>query len=166
MEILDIVNKEDIVIGKEERENINKKNIKNYRVVNAIIVNSKKQIILAKRSMKKKYNCGKIFFSVGGHVNSGEDYNNAMKREIKEELGFEILDIEEIGYFSPYIDDTSSFAKVYKVKYDGNFVLDYNEIEEMCYFKLDELNELIRNYPEKFSSDFCKMYSKIRNKLT
>ena len=40
------------------------------------------------------------------------------------------------------------------------------EVEMMCPFEKKEIDELIVNSPEKFSSDFIKIYPKIANRLT
>ena len=56
---------------------------------------------------------------------------------------------------------TSSFSKLYKLKYDGEFIIDKDEIETMCYFEKKELDRIIIDNPEKFSSDFIKIYPKI-----
>lgn len=166
MEYIDLVDENDNIIGFESRENIDKKNIKNYRVINIIIINTKGQIILAQRSKKKKYFGGCYFFSVGGHVTHNEKYEDAAYRELEEELGITNIKLEEIGYFNPIKFGTSSFSKLYKLHYDGNFCIDKNEIEEMHIFEKEDLENLVRNCPEQFSSDFIKIYPKIANKLT
>lgn len=166
MEYIDLVDTNDNVIGNDSRENIDKKGLKNYRVINIIVVNSKSQIILAQRSKKKKYFGGCFFFSVGGHVMSNENYEEAAYRELKEELNITKVDLEEIGHFNPYKLGTSSFSKLYKLQYDGSFNIDKNEIETMKVFEQEELSCLVQANPEKFSSDFVKIYPKIASKLT
>lgn len=165
MEYLDLVNNDDKVIGVGTREYIDSNNLKNYRVINILIINSNDQIILAQRSKKKKRFGGCYFFSVGGHVMTNEDYEDAAYRELKEELGIKVETLEEIGYFNPIKLGTSSFSKLYKLKYDGEFIIDKDEVEMMCPFEKKEIDELIVNNPEKFSSDFIKIYPKIANRL-
>lgn len=166
MEYMDLVDDNDNVIKTVTREFLDKNNSKNYRVVNIIIINSNNQIILAQRSKKKKWFGGCFFFSVGGHVITNEDYEDAAYRELEEELGIKGETLEEIEYFKPMKSGTSSFSKLYKLKYDGDFDIDKNEIEKMCYFEKEEIDKLIVTNPEKFSSDFIKIYPKIADKLT
>ena len=166
MEYMDLVDDNDNVIKTVTREFLDKNNLRNYRVINVIIVNSKNEIILAQRSTKKKCFGGCYFFSVGGHVIANEDYKDAAYRELEEELGIKGETLEEIGYFTPMKSDTSSFSKLYKLKYDGDFAIDKNEIEKMCPFEREEIEKLIVTNPEKFSSDFIKIYPKIANRLT
>ena len=54
MEYVDLVDENDNVIKAVTREYLDRNNSRNYRVVNIIIINSNNQIILAKRSKKKK----------------------------------------------------------------------------------------------------------------
>ena len=101
MEYLDLVNEKDEVIGKEDRDIIYKKNYRNFRVINIMIFTSDNKIIVPKRSSNRRvfpncYDC-----SVGGHVSSGETYEEAAYRELKEELGIENVELQEIGYFNP-----------------------------------------------------------------
>ena len=58
--------------------------------------------------------------SVGGHVSSGENYDEAFARELNEELNIGIEDVvwKENGYFKPHDHNVSSFMKVYEISTD------------------------------------------------
>lgn len=166
MEYIDLVDDNDNIIGTSTREYVNIHNLKNYRVVNILVINSKNEIVLAQRSKNKKYFGGCYFFSVGGHVKSNEGYEEAAYRELKEELGIINEKLQAIAHFSPNEIGTSSFSMLYFLKYNGEFKINKNEIEQMKAFKKNELEELLSSNPEKFSSDFLKIYEKIAYKLT
>lgn len=55
----------------------------------AFIVNDKREVLLCKRSMKARNEKGK-WEAPGGQVHFGETREQAVKREIKEELGVDI----------------------------------------------------------------------------
>ena len=80
-----MVNEKDEVIDKipEERQNLIKPS--QLRFVNIIIADDENKIIVPKRSSNRKIFPNCYDFSVGGHVNSGESYNEAAYRELKEE---------------------------------------------------------------------------------
>ena len=85
-EYFDIVDECDKVIGKASRDKCHKDGLL-HRGIYIIITNSKKEILLQKRSMKKDLYPGLWTTSVSGHVDCGESYEKAAHREMKEEIG-------------------------------------------------------------------------------
>lgn len=61
-------------------------------VVAAIIINQKREILLCKSAKWK----GK-YVVPGGHIERGETMENALCREVMEETGLEIFDLELVG---------------------------------------------------------------------
>ena len=158
IEYLDLVDENDNVIGKEDRNIIYKNNLRNFRVINIIIFTSDNKIIVPKRSSNRRvfpncYDC-----SVGGHVSSGETYEQVAYRELKEELGITNVKLEEIAYFRPYDIDTSSFSKMYKLVYDGSLNYDKDGIQEIFYMNKEEIRELINKDPLQFKGDYPKFF--------
>lgn len=128
-EVLDLVSDDDQVIGKLPRSQIYEENRKNFRVINAFIINSIGQIWTPTRHKKKSLFPLALDASVGGHVESGEGYLDAFFRETKEEINVDLtmaLDTyEEIGKLCPKLDGTSAFMMVYLIK--SNEVPNYNK---------------------------------------
>lgn len=158
MEYLDLVNEKDEVIGKEDRDIIYKNNWRNFRVINIMIFTSDNKIIVPKRSSNRRlfpncYDC-----SVGGHVSSGESYEEAAYRELKEELGIENVTLREIGYFNPNELNTSSFSKMYKLVYDNKLNYDKDGIQDIYYMTIDEISKLIDENPLQFKGDYPKFF--------
>lgn len=158
MEYLDLVNEKDEVIGKEDRDIIYKKNYRNFRVINIMIFTSDNKIIVPKRSSNRRvfpncYDC-----SVGGHVSSGETYEEAAYRELEEELGIENVELQEIGYFNPNELNTSSFSKMYKLVYDEELNYDKEGIQAIYYMTKEEISKLIEENPKQFKGDYPKFF--------
>jgi len=154
-EYLDIVDENDNVIGRDIRENIYTKNLGHrVRVINILVVNSEGKLLLPKKINNAKYYPGCFDFSCGGHVESGEDYAHAAIRELEEELGINDSKLIELGKLTPK-DGVSCFMKVYKLVYD-NKIEDYDkiEIEKLCWFDLQEVQQLIIKDKTKFKGDF------------
>ena len=162
MEYLDLVNENDEVIGKEDREIIYQKNMKNFRVINIIVVANDGKIVLPKRSNNRKLFPNCYDFSVGGHVSSGETYEEAAYRELEEELGISNVELEEIGYFRPEELGTSSFSKLYRLMYDGNFEYDKDGIAEIFYKTSDEIEKLLEEDVTMFKGDYPKIFRWMR----
>src|SRR3989338_1902809 len=85
MEYFDIVNENDEVIGKASRDEVHQKHLI-HRAVTIFVFNSKNKLFMIQRSRKKKLNPLKWQGSASGHVQSRETYEQAAKRELKEEL--------------------------------------------------------------------------------
>ena len=113
MEFFDIVDENDKVIGNISENMQNTVKPAQLRFINIIITNNADKIIVPKRSATKRLFPNCYDFSVGGHVNSGEDYEEAAYRELKEELGIENVQLKEVAYFSPYESNSHTFQKVY-----------------------------------------------------
>ena len=91
MEILDIVNEENKLINKKQtRQYIHENNLW-HRHVSCWIINDKGEVLLQKRSKNKKRNPN-MWSKTGGHVLTDEKPIDALKRELKEELGINVFD--------------------------------------------------------------------------
>ena len=96
--------------------------------------------------------------SVGGHVESGETYEQAFKRETKEELNLNVDDFSYklLGHLTPHKHNVYVYQKVYEIRND--LVPDYNKDDFVEYFwlKPEELLERIA-HGEKAKSDLPKL---------
>ncbi len=128
-EILDLVNENDEVIGKIKRSDAYAKRLKNFRGINAFIINDKGQIWIPRRVKEKRFFPLCLDTSVGGHVISGETYEEAIVREVKEELNLDLnkLSYRELGYLTPYKDGTSDFQKVFEIHYNQSPLFNKND---------------------------------------
>lgn len=135
-EYVDLVDENDNVIGKKNRLELDAENVSNFRVINVFIVNSKGEIWVPRRTAKKRTYPLCLDMSMGGHVISGETYEDALKREMKEELNIDVdkMPIKTLGYLTPQKDGASSFMKVYEIKMDET--PDYNKEDFSEFFWL------------------------------
>jgi isopentenyldiphosphate isomerase len=105
-EVLDVVNDHDEVIGTISRGDMMKlKETSNrfLRIVEIFIQRPNGDIYLPRRSMEKKIAPGGLDLSVAGHILSGESYEQACIREIKEEADIDanLNDITFIAKLDP-----------------------------------------------------------------
>lgn len=142
-EILDIINKNDEVIGTATREECHNNSKLMHRTVHFTLVNrSTGEILITRRSVKKTHDGGKIAF-LGEHLLSGESYFVALKRGIKEELGYNISDGLELAHKIFSYDNQTELVRFF-VGFcnEDNLVFDHDEIENIWWIKLKELKSL------------------------
>lgn len=155
VEFFDIVNEKDEIIGKIRENEQNTVKPSQLRFINIIVINNDDMIVVPKRSSNRKLFSNCYDFSVGGHVNSGEDYEESAYRELKEELGIENVKLQEVAYFSPFNSDSNTFQKVYLLRYNSEIrEFDRDGIEKIYYKSKKEIKELMNEEPNLFKTDY------------
>jgi len=125
-EVLDLVNENDEVIGSLSREKIYAQGLRNYRVVHAFIINDNGELWIPRRTPTKKLYPNGLDYSIAGHVESGETYEEGLLKEAQEEVGLDLHSIpyQEIGRFNPHTNNVHCFQRVYEIR--SNESPDYN----------------------------------------
>ena len=128
-------------------------------VVGVAIINNRNEILLQKRSKFKRANPVK-WGICGGKINLGEDPISAGIRETMEEIGIK-LEKEEFKNLNIDTIDKVHFTTYY-VRKDINIkecVLQKEEVEELKYFKMEELKSL-NNEGFEWLEDLKKIINK------
>jgi heptosyltransferase-2 len=116
-------------------------NINNKKVVNAIITNSENKFLVIKR--REGLHKGKWAFP-GGEIKKGETSEEALKREIKEEVNLElskiIKKISDYNYLGNQGEKKE--GECYLVEVSAREVKINDESEEFRWVSLEELEEL------------------------
>src|SRR6476661_9501954 len=93
-EVFDVVNDRDEVIGQERRSEVHRRGLQ-HRAVHVLVFNSRGEVFLQKRSMKKDTFPGAWDSSASGHLDTGEDYDVCAVRELREEIGLKVEQVPE-----------------------------------------------------------------------
>lgn len=88
MEIWDLYDAQGCLTGETVKRGEKVPTGRYHRVVEAIFLNSRGEILLQKRARKKMLHPGILWYPTGGAVQTGETVEQACVREVKEELGF------------------------------------------------------------------------------
>ena len=142
MEYLDVVDRDDHVIGRASKEDIYKKKLL-HRIVHILIFNKKGDMLLQMRSKECGYKPLHWSTAVGGHVQSGEGCEAAALREYEEELGakseLELLAKE----FYKGFEGPDKFLVTFKSVFDGPFRPDQHAVASIGFFSLSRIKQMI-----------------------
>lgn len=116
-----------------------------YRlVVGACIFNSKNQLLIQKRQSDKKSWPDYWDISAAGSAIAGESSNQAIIREVKEELGLNLPLLEVLPQLS--VNFTKGFQDYYLVEKDlelEDIVIQEEEVQDVKWASQDEIMDLI-----------------------
>lgn len=146
-----IVDENDVVIGAKEREALLPG--ERYRISFLWVTNSLGEVLLAKRSQRKKKNPGVWGPAVAGTIEEGEDYDSNMVKEIKEEIGLTVSvgDLQRGPKIAVSKDDQMWFAQTYLLTLDKlaeDFVIQLEEVECVSWFSTEKIRHMIKDEPQ------------------
>jgi len=144
-----VVDEDDNVIGCATRNECHKRGLI-HRSVYVIVLNDKGEIFLQKRSLKKDLYPGYYACSASGHVEYGESYEKAARRELLEELGIE-APLKEICRFKCFSDVEREISALYICHYNGPLKLNSEEISGGEFVSIKDLREILKNGEKKFA---------------
>ncbi len=99
----------------------------------------KKQILISKRSMNKKYFPG-LWEVIGGNLEFGEDFDNCIIREVNEEINCRIKGLEHLHSRAMYLNGLMYITIAYYGELLDKPIFNEEEISEIRWINEDELN--------------------------
>lgn len=122
--------------------------------VTAFIVNNKEDYVILVQELSGKYNLP------GGRVKVDEANERGLFREICEEVGLELKEID-IAQFEEYEHDVY-LIKLFEPDIDKILVSPGAEILEIVWFPLNDLLEDLNNKEEEFTKSIQRLYKPIK----
>ena len=152
-----LVTEKDEVLGLMEKMQAHENGIL-HRAFSVFLYNSKGEMLLQKRAAEKYHSPNQWTNACCSHPRIEETYEQAAKRRIKEELGID-CELEEKFWFIYKADVGQNLWEheldhVFVGNYEGEFNLNKEEVAEVRYISLENLNIELENNPEKFTEWF------------
>lgn len=158
-EYLDLVDEENNLTGKNELRSIVHSTGLWHRTVHIYLfrkINNNIEFLVHLRSKNKDLhpNCWDTRF--GGHIKSGENIENGVTNEIKEELGINLNPSKLIeGEFRKSDKyPNREFSKIYYLEYSkplANLTFNDGEVQEVKWLSKEDIPNSIDQSPEKWS---------------
>jgi isopentenyldiphosphate isomerase len=161
-EIFPLVDESGRVVGQATRSECHSGSKFLHPVVHLHVFNSQGNLLLQKRAMNKDIQPGKWDTSVGGHVDFGESVEEALYREVREELGMEKFIPEFLRFYVFESDVEKELVYSYKTVYDGPFRFDTKEIIRIRFWSIPEIKNnfgksvFTPNFENEFRENFYK----------
>jgi isopentenyldiphosphate isomerase len=157
-EIFDVVNECDEVIDRKPRSEVHARGLL-HRAIHVLVFNSRGEIFLQKRSMKKDRQPGVWDSSSSGHVDSGENYDETAVRELREEIGLELkAPPQKLFKIDACAETDAEFVRIYRCESDGPFQLHPDEIETGGWFTPEKVSGWIVERPQDFATAFVLIW--------
>lgn len=165
-EPFDVVDEQDRVTGQATRGEVHAQNLR-HRAVHVIIYNDKGELFLQKRSTAKDKFPGCWDSSCSGHVDAGEDYDRAARRELVEELGYHTtLPLRPLLKL-PCCEATGfEFIQIYLLgPTSGPFQLNPHEISEGEFVAPRHIDTYLSQYPQFLAGAFRYLWANHREQI-
>lgn len=165
-EIFDVVDGLDRVVAQARRGDIHRRGLL-HRAVHCCLFNPSGQCLLQRRSLLKDSSPGKWTTSCSGHVDAGEDYLGAARRELAEELGLGpvVADtLAEALYARPCAETGWEFVRVYRGCFaeGGGECLrpDPAEVSDVRWLTPADIGTWLQREPEAFATSFRYLWAR------
>jgi 16S rRNA (adenine1518-N6/adenine1519-N6)-dimethyltransferase len=154
---IQIVDEKDEPIGESDMKEAHEKGLI-HRIVFIGVQDPDGRLLLQRRSKEVLVHPDTWDISAAGHVDAGESYEEAAKRELEEEIGLSGYPIEEISRFYKEVEINGRLAKrfcsSFRVKVPKGVGLkpDPEEVSDLQWFTIDEVKKAISKNPGDFAS--------------
>lgn len=152
--LIQIVDEYDNPIGSATTEEIRREGLR-YRVARIMIEDTDRNILLQHRAPNMTLYPGRWDNSAAGHVDFGEEYDEAARRELEEEIGIKGIQLEQIAYYYKEAIFLGMKLNEWNVVYKGvvdnaiDLTLQPEEVSHTDWFSRAELRDLVVERPDQ-----------------
>ena len=152
-----LVSEKDEILGVMDKMQAHENGIL-HRAFSVFLFNDKGEMLLQKRAADKYHSPNQWTNAVCSHPRMGETYMEAAQRRLKEELGIETPITYRFNFL--YKADVGQnlweheLDHVFTGNFEGEFKLNEEEVSEVRYISIDELDKEMSTNPENFTEWF------------
>jgi 8-oxo-dGTP pyrophosphatase MutT (NUDIX family) len=149
-ELVIIVDKENNEVEVVPRREMRSRRLP-HRATYILVFNSQGELFVQKRTQTKDVFPGYYDIAAGGVVLAGESYEEGAIRELEEELGIRETPLTSLFDFYYEDEHIRLWGRAFSCKYDGELVLQEEEVESGEFMRVDEVFRLAKT--EQFTPD-------------
>lgn len=160
-----LVNEKGETIGKATRQECHNGSKFLHPVVHLHVFNNIGELYLQKRPMHKDIQPGKWDTAVGGHVDYGETVEEALRREVREELGITEFSYEFITRYVFESEIEKELVHTYRTIYNGPIIPNIEELEDGRFWKMEDIKAQVGKevFTPNFESEFGLGFIRLKN---
>lgn len=164
-EWFDLVNTDGAVVGRALRSECHGNPDLLHQAVHVFVVHPDTgDLFVQQRSMNKDIQPGKWDTSVGGHVDAGETAEQAVVRELSEELGVTDGEPEYLYHYLWKSPVESEYIRSFKLVHPGPFTLQPEELDDGRFWSVADIESKLGS--DTFTPNFEHEWDMIRPHLT
>lgn len=141
-ELFTVVDENDVVVGYKTRKECHHNPNIIHRAVDVVLFDNMGHILLQKRSKHKDTYPGYYTVSASGHIDKGESYKEAARREMEEELGIERtvrLKLTHVATYIVRLKHEAEMTALFKGVYEGSVSPAHDEVVSVQYVSQKKL---------------------------
>ncbi|MFZ6024849.1 MAG: isopentenyl-diphosphate Delta-isomerase [Bacteroidota bacterium] len=166
MEQVILVNEQDEVLGVIEKMKAHEKGLL-HRAFSVFVFNKKQELLLQKRAIAKYHSGGLWTNTCCSHPRLGEPTEAAAIRRLQEEMGFttDLIKAFSFTYNASFENGLTEheFDHVFIGSYEGDIIINKEEVESYAYRSLEEVASLLEQEPHTFTAWFHIAFPKVRD---
>jgi isopentenyldiphosphate isomerase len=155
--IIDAVDQFDTPVGIIPRAEVFQKHA-NFRVSHVLIFNSRGELLLQRLALSRNRNPGAWGSSVASYLFSSEDYLQAARRRVTQELGISSLRLVSLGKTEMMDDGCLKFIGVFQSFNEGPFHYDSSHIDQVEFVAVAEIQRMIERGSRIFTPTFLEVF--------
>ena len=141
-----------------------------HRAFSVFLFNDKGEILLQRRAAEKYHSPDQWTNAVCSHPREGESYMEGAQRRLKEELGIDNIQLTPKFHFIYKADVGGNLWEheldhVFTGTYTGDFNLNREEVSEIRYISMEELDREMAAHPEHFTEWFKIILREYKDRL-
>ena len=162
-----LVNEKDEMTGTAGKMEAHQKGLL-HRAFSVFVFNSKGEMLLQQRAINKYHSGGLWTNACCSHPIPGEEIQDAAKRRLKEEMGFEMEVTKSFDFVYKANFDNGliefEFDHVFIGEYEGPVPYNKDEVMDICYKPMAAIRDALKDHPKIYTAWFHLAFPEIEKR--